>query len=103
MGPAQQWARDSPPLCILRSHACIALVEAGANVTVRSEGVSALGVAAAKGHIQVVEALVRYGTVGTYTDFNVYYGHTALMIAAAEGHKDIEQMLLDQSMISQLH
>ena len=70
------------------------LVEAGADVNARSEGVSALGVAAAKGDVQLVEDLVR---LGAYTDFADYFGQTAFMIAAARGHREVVQTLLNEA------
>jgi ankyrin repeat protein len=109
-----------------------ALIEVGAEVNTRSDTVSALGVAAAKGNVRIVEILIE---AGAYSNVDDYHGHTALMIASAEGrievikalidaaagqpanmpgfeeavnlaaiegHSDIEQLLLDQLMLSQL-
>jgi ankyrin repeat protein len=109
-----------------------ALVEAGADVNARSGLTSAVGIAAAKGYTRIVTVLTK---AGARTGFDDYLGHTALMIASAEGwstvvmtlideapgpatalpgfeeaidiaakegHMHIEQLLLDQFMISQL-
>jgi hypothetical protein len=109
-----------------------ALVEAGADVNARSGLTSAVGIAAAKGYTRIVAVLLK---AGARTGFDDYLGHTALMIASAEGwstvvmtlideapgpatalpgfeeaidiaakegHAHIEQLLLDQFMISQL-
>jgi ankyrin repeat protein len=69
-----------------------ALIEVGAEVNTRSDTVSALGVAAAKGNVQIVEMLIE---AGAYSSFDDYNGITALMIATAEGHVDVVKALMD--------
>lgn len=110
----------------------VALLEAGAEANARSDTVSALGIAAAQGHVHVVETLVRAGAYTDYDDYHGhtaimiasaegYVGvvlvlldeaagqpnalpgfEQAIDLAAKEGHTVIEQMLLDQLMMSQL-
>ena len=70
------------------------LIEAGIDVNTRSGNASALGLAAANGHLLIVEALLGAGAL---TGFDDYLGHTALMIASAEGYIDVVQTLVDEA------
>jgi ankyrin repeat protein len=70
------------------------LIKAGTDVNARAGNASALGIAAANGQVLIVEALSRAGAL---TGFDDYHGHTALMIASAEGHMDVVQALLDEA------
>jgi ankyrin repeat protein len=69
-----------------------ALIEVGAGVNTRSNTVSALGVAAANGNVQIVEMLIEAGACSNCDD---YHGHSALMIASAEGRIDVVRALID--------
>ena len=69
------------------------LIKAGIDVNSRSSSASALGIAAANGQVVIVKTLSRSGA---HTGFDDYHGHTALMIAAAEGHMDVVEALLDE-------
>lgn len=70
------------------------LIKAGVDVNARAGNVSALGLAAANGHFPIVEALLGAGAL---TGFDDYLGHTALMIASAEGYIDVVQTLVDEA------
>jgi ankyrin repeat protein len=69
-----------------------ALIMAGAEVNTTSDTVSALGVAAAKGNVRIVEMLIEAGACSNCED---YHGHSALMIASAEGWIDVVEALVD--------
>lgn len=87
---------DSLMSAILGGHADLVtlLIKAGIDVNARAGNVSALGLAAANGHVLIVEALLGAGAL---TGFDDYLGHTALMIASAEGYIDVVQTLVDEA------
>lgn len=89
---------DRNPLisAILGSHVDVItlLIKAGIDVNARVGNASALGLAAANGHVLTVEALLGAGAL---TGFDDYLGHTAIMIASAEGHIDVVQTLVDEA------
>jgi ankyrin repeat protein len=108
------------------------LIKAGMDVNVRAGNASALGIAAAKGQVMMVKALSRAGSLTGFDDYHGHTAlmiasaegqfsvvqvllaeaggqpsaipgfEQAIDLAVKEGHVDIEQMLLDQLMISQL-
>lgn len=110
----------------------VLLIKAGIDVNSRASSASALGVAAANGQALIVKALLRAGAHTGFDDYHGHTalmiasadGHMdvvealldeaggqpslmpgfeeAIDLAVKEGNADIEQMLLDQLMISQL-
>lgn len=81
---------------ILRAHVDVVSlpIKTGIDVNARAGNASALSIAAANGQVLMVEALSRAGAL---TGLDDYHGHTALMIASAEGRMDVVQALLDEA------